>query len=570
MTRNIASVDKSSGTDATIQAASVLDSFWSLVEALSTRVETWEHIHNYDFEFICTNFGDVHGDASIKVLTIFNNCMKLMDEGKVPLELLSSQCLSDIRVGALRFLRAKWPHQERDACLSLIYQLMRQAGTAWMLSGTTLRMRTPQDEVSGGKFVLFVLKLVAIEIKLMIDEIELALIQMEDKAVENADEIERQEKEIERALEVLPTCYGIVEMIITGLVANAEDELLLPYEILIEMKGTFSQIFVVVLEFLTLAREYMKTHRFREQTESQKPGVDQLHAIVYASIRVVSAWIAEDSDTGVDQVIDLIPFLVCYKITTHDNALEPSAFHAEDWDSDDEVDSDDEIDDATRKMEQMISSSQQEATLDQMHFLLPGLLQISALPQGASTMLEDVEVLRRVLGFCCKLCTDIAERSSEYGSLPTLTLSLGILINLFLIGGKDDPKASAAGSSQIPNALEWFRALNFLLPVACASGNTLAAQGDLTPEHRGDDDRYIMVLHAVCVVLLITGHLQDLRQCPCRFPLPLLQLVTPFNAIIDWLRTNPPDADSESTMDLFELVRMLSMRCRLTSKLFQQ
>lgn len=570
MTRNAASTDKSTATEATIQAASVLDSFWSLVEALSTRVEMWEHIHNYDFEFICINFAEVHGDASIKVLAIFNNCMKLMDEGKVPLELLSSQCLSDIRVGGLRFLRAKWPHQERDACLDLIYQLMRQAGTAWMLSGTTLRTQTPQDEVSGGKFVLFVLKLVAIEIKLMIDEVELARVQMEDKAVENADELERQEKEVERALQVLPTCYGIVEMIITGLVANSDDEPMLPYEILIEMKGTFNQIFVVVLEFLTLARDFMKTHRFRDQTENQAHGVDQLHAVVYASIRVVSAWIAEDSDTGVDQVIDLVPFLVCYKINTHENAPEPSALHAEDWDSDDEVDSDDEIQDVTRKMEQMISSAQQEAALDQLHFLLPGLLQISALPHGASTMLEDAEVLRRILGFCCKLCSDIAEGSSEYGSLPTLTLSLGILINLFLIGGQDDAKTSSTGSSSIPNALEWFRALNFLLPVACASGNTLAAQGDLTLEDRGDDDRYIMVLHAVCVVLLITGHLQDLRQPPCRFPPAVLQLVAPFNAIIDWLTKNPPDADSESTMDLFELVRMLSMRCRLTSKLFQR
>lgn len=568
MTRNAASTDKSTATEATIQAASVLDSFWSLVEALSTRVEMWEHIHNYDFEFICINFAEVHGDASIKVLAIFNNCMKLMDEGKVPLELLSSQCLSDIRVGGLRFLRAKWPHQERDACLDLIYQLMRQAGTAWMLSGTTLRTQTPQDEVSGGKFVLFVLKLVAIEIKLMIDEVELARVQMEDKAVENADELERQEKEVERALQVLPACYGIVEMIITGLVANSDDEPMLPYEILIEMKGTFNQIFVVVLEFLTLARDFMKTHRFRDQTENQAHGVDQLHAVVYASIRVVSAWIAEDSDTGVDQVIDLVPFLVCYKINTHEP--EPSALHAEDWDSDDEVDSDDEIQDVTRKMEQMISSAQQEAALDQLHFLLPGLLQISALPHGASTMLEDAEVLRRILGFCCKLCSDIAEGSSEYGSLPTLTLSLGILINLFLIGGQDDAKTSSTGSSSIPNALEWFRALNFLLPVACASGNTLAAQGDLTLEDRGDDDRYIMVLHAVCVVLLITGHLQDLRQPPCRFPPAVLQLVAPFNAIIDWLTKNPPDADSESTMDLFELVRMLSMRCRLTSKLFQR
>ncbi|RLN36555.1 hypothetical protein BBJ28_00021559 [Nothophytophthora sp. Chile5] len=553
------------------QSDSILEQLWAIVGALASSVTLWTHIHNYDFEFVCSNFALVRGDVSIQVLAIFNAFMKLVEAGQAPVELLSSQCLSDIRTGVLRFLRAKWPHQERDECLRLIYQLMQHSGTLWMLPGTTLRSQAPPDEVSGGKFIHFLLKLVSIEIKIMLDEVELSLIQMDEQKVEQVNDAERREKEIKRTLSVLPVCYGIVEMIISGLVSNYDSELMLPYDVLLEMKGAFNQVFVVVLELLTLARDYMQTHRYRELREAHAESVYHLDAVVCASVRVVSAWIAEDSDTSVDLVIQLVPFMVCYRpllswaeASVQASKIENNQF--ERVDSDDEIDSDDEVDAVAQMMQKAAEIHTTDSSIDQLHFLLPGLLQLSALPDGATIMSEDVQVLRRLMQFCCTVCAEIADGTSEFANVSTLTLCLGILINLILIrGGNGDAEVGPAAS--VPNALEWFRALTFLLPVGCASGSRLMTDKSLTEEKRGEDDRYVMLLHVVCVVLFIASHFQEKKQHPCSLPAAIAGLVTPFNQIVAWITEHPPDAKTESTSDLFELVRVLSMRSILTPEL---
>ncbi|CAH0485850.1 unnamed protein product [Peronospora farinosa] len=511
------------------QLDALLEKLWEVVDGMASKPQLWARIPSYDFEFICSNFSHVRGDTAIQVLSILNSYMRLIEIGDASMELLSSRCLSDIRTGVLRFLRTKWPHQERDKCLRLIFQLMQHSGTAWMLPGTTLRSQAPPEEVSGGKFILFLLKLVSIEIKIMLDEVELSLVQIDETKVENVEEAKRRTKEIERVLAILPICYGVVEMVISGLVSNYESELVLPYDILLEMKGAFNQIFVVVLELLTLVRDYVQTHRYRELRESHAESVYHLDAVICASVRVVSAWIAEDSDTSVDMVIQLVPFMVCYKPllawVAEDGAQPLQSGSNQFVDSDDEIDSDDEVDAVSQMMQNAAVIHKTDSSIDQLHFLLPGLLQLSALPDGASIMSENVDVLRRLMQFCCIICADIADGNTEFANVSTLTLCLGILINLILIRGGNE-STGASQTSGVPNASEWFRALTFLLPVACASGSRLMADKNLTAENRGEDDRYVMLLHVVCV--------------------------------------------AESTADLFELMRVLSIRSILTPELLSR
>ena len=150
------------------QVNALLKDLWGTFGRMARKSEVWTRIHTYDFEFICANFSRVRGDTSIRVLSILIGYMDLVEADEAPVELLSSQCLSDIRTGVLLFLRAKWPHQERDECLRLIFQLMRHTGTAWLLPGTTLRSQAPPEDVSGGKFILFLLKLVSIEVRVVL------------------------------------------------------------------------------------------------------------------------------------------------------------------------------------------------------------------------------------------------------------------------------------------------------------------------------------------------------------------------------------------------------------------
>ncbi|KAJ0404980.1 hypothetical protein P43SY_004897 [Pythium insidiosum] len=177
------------------EASVILEAVWAIVEGLAAHPEFWKNLHNYDFEFLCANFANVRGRVSLQVLGMFNRYVAFVEDDDAPVELLSSRALSDLRVGVLRFLRAKWPGHERDECLRLVYTLMRRSGVAWMLPGTTLRSQVSQDEVSGGKFIVFVLKLVSIETKLMLDEVELALIQMDGDRFEQLEELQRQERE---------------------------------------------------------------------------------------------------------------------------------------------------------------------------------------------------------------------------------------------------------------------------------------------------------------------------------------------------------------------------------------
>lgn len=583
---------KSDGEPIGFDATEAEGKVWALLALLSVKPNFWSRVHNYDFDFTCSRFSNVGGDVSLRILGIINNFMTLVERNDAPAELLSSQCLSDIRSGVLHFLRSKWPNQERDECLRLVFQLMQHTGTSWMVPGTTLRSQAPPDEVSSGKFVLFLLKLVSIEvrsnaavqylddvdtdrrilipqIKLMLDEVELTLVTVEEVKVEEARDIERRGREITRTLQVLPVCYGIVEHVITSLVTSDSDNLVLPYDVLLSMKTTFGEVFGVVLTFMTLARDYMQSHRYRELKESHDESIYKLDAVVRASIRVIGAWLAEDSDTSVDVVVQLLPFMVCYTPLQSDTPLQGSHSHLQPHvvDSDDEIDSDDEVDELASLIKSVAATDYQDAGIDQLHFLLPGLLQISALPEGAAALSEEEQVLRRLMRFTCTLCVNIADGTTEFGNISTMTLCLGILINLILIRGGNEDGGSSSAASRLPNEAEWFRSLAFLLPVACASGSRLVNDSELTMEARGEDDRYVMLLHVVCVVLFIASNFQDKKRQPTRLPESIPRLVPPFNAIVSWIVAHPPDVKSESTLDLFELVRVLSMRSLLTPKL---
>ncbi|KAL7683071.1 putative neurochondrin [Plasmopara halstedii] len=549
--------------------ASLSATSWGILNGLASIKEFWTHIHSDHFEFICLKFAHVQIEIAIQVLTVLNYYMTSVELGEAPVALLSSQCLSGIRAGALRLMRAKLPNQVRDQCLRLIFQLMKQSGFSWMAPSTTLRRRVLHEEMSGEKFILLLLRLVAIEIKIMLDEVELSLIQVDETKNESMEEMERRKKEVQRVLAILPICYGILELIISGLVSSNKGKLTLPYDILFEIKGTFSQIFMVVFELLTLAQDYVQTHRYQELRKAHADSISHLDAVICASLRIVSAWIAEDSDTHAELVMQLLPFLVCYKSslawTMNDDSENCKLKSIQSCNSDEEIDSDDDVDvDAVSRIRlkaAMIYKT--DSSIDQLHFLLPGLLQLSALSDGASIMSKNVKVLQRLMQFCCTICADFADGKNEFAAVSTLTLCLGILINLILICGGND-SAAQSHKSGMPNALEWFHALTFLVPVACACGSQLIADKNIDDKSRREDDRYEMLLHIVCLVLLIVRHFQHKERHPYRLPVVVANLDTSFSSIVAWIVDHPPSATTESIADLYELMRVLSIQFVLT------
>lgn len=542
-----AASEKAGSPDASSMEESA-SAIWRVVVEIVQESKT--QISSDDLAVICSALPLARGRAAIEIVALVNSYMEAVERSGVGVaEVLSGRAISDLRDGIVRFIRAKWSGHERDACLKLVYLLMHQLGMAWALVEPA---RGRPDDVTGGKFVLLVLKLVSVEIKLMLDEVELALLQMEVETVTRVDEEQRQDQEVQRALAVLPICYGIVESVIAGLVASVDEDTGLPLDVVLQLKSAFADAVGVILEHLTAARDFIKTHRYQDLLQNESEAVYQLDAIVFASVRVASAWLAEDSDTSINAVLDLLPFLVCYKPLAHHGTVTTQASAVtNDFDSEEAIDSDDEVDALSDLLQAAAQTRDGDVGIDQLHFLLPGLLQISAMADGAQVLAEDVEVLKRVLQFCCTLCTSIASGHEHVGGVTTLTLCLGVLMNVLLLR---DTSATA-----LPHANEWYRALSFLVPVACASGGYLMEETALTEDERGDDDRYVMVLHVLCVVLLI--HSTSSRTSTV--PAAVTRLMPQFNRVVAWMQAHPPDASSESAMDLLELCRGLALRSRL-------
>ncbi|TYZ63741.1 hypothetical protein PybrP1_003710 [[Pythium] brassicae (nom. inval.)] len=561
-------------------AAAALAALWSLVGLLAGDPAFWIKPPQTlaVAEFVCAAFADAGGAEAIAVLAVLNRFLTLVKDGAVAFAVLAPH-LDHVRMGVDRFLRRKWPHQERDECLRLLLAVLPSAGRGWLLAPATKRSlaaaNADADAASGGKFAVFVLKLVSIEIKLMLDDVELALVQIDELEVEHVEETERQEREVQRVLQMLPVCFGLVELIIQSLVACVDDgedsdgdsdeaATVSPVsaDVLLELKKSFDDVFDVIIEFLTLAREFMKTHRYRALKESAAPAVYQLDAVVFAAVRVTGAWIAEDSDSCMAQLVELVPFLVLYEPLAPRSSSDAVALLSpqfEALDSDDEVDEPAEVASAGAGATGEPVRYEDAEVLDQLHFLVPGLLQLSATTDGASALTEDVAVLRRLLRFCCALCSDVDDANSV-GGVPGLTLALGVLLNLLL--EKDD--APPPPGSAPRHVGEWRRALAFLLPVVCASGLAVMNDCSLSADELGDDDRSLMLLHALCVVLLIVEMRGSSSRSSSRVSAGLARLVAPFNAILAWVARHPPSVENEAATDLFELVRILSLRTKVT------
>lgn len=164
---NVNAAEETKRNDSEQDPNATIEALWSLIEKLARTPRLWASIHSDDLDFVCANFAHTCGTASLTVLAMLNDYMAMVEEGSLSFALATPQ-LDDIRAGVYRFLRSKWPHQERDACLEFISQLMRHTGTSWIVSSETnareRRQPAPSD-VSGGKFILFVLKLVSIEVR---------------------------------------------------------------------------------------------------------------------------------------------------------------------------------------------------------------------------------------------------------------------------------------------------------------------------------------------------------------------------------------------------------------------
>ncbi|NXI62687.1 NCDN protein, partial [Anseranas semipalmata] len=173
-----------------------------------------------------------------------------------------SECLHRLYKGLANILGSKLSHSQRDPALKLAACLMQACGSEWIPAGST-----------GSKFLALLVNLACVEVRLTLEEPD--------------------PMEVEGKKEVVTACYVLMEMGIQECLK--EEEPLLEEAQKMQLIRIMEEAFGAVIFYL----------RQVKQEELQDP-------FIFASVRILGAWMAEETSSLKQEVCELLPFLVHY------------------------------------------------------------------------------------------------------------------------------------------------------------------------------------------------------------------------------------------------------------------
>ncbi|RIB01424.1 Neurochondrin-domain-containing protein [Gigaspora rosea] len=200
----------------------------------------------------------------------------------------------------LRLSSANQGSEQRNKALSLVMLLLYNFGAIPLFAPITSNLTLTQISKSATsdidnefKFSALVVQLSCVEIRLMLDELEQ----------------EKKDDQLNERLNVmLPACYTILEKSIEYLshiesLLESQEEVettrvKLEPDVLLRLKGTMIETFRGIIEYLVDVKE--RGISIKTAMKDEK---------IIASIRVLSAWLAEES-TLEKETLALMPFLV--------------------------------------------------------------------------------------------------------------------------------------------------------------------------------------------------------------------------------------------------------------------
>ncbi|NWT57880.1 NCDN protein, partial [Erythrocercus mccallii] len=173
-----------------------------------------------------------------------------------------SECLSRLYKGLADVLGSKLSQSQRDPALKLAASLVQACGAEWIPAGS-----------AGSKFLALLVNLACVEVRLTLEE---------------PDPLEAEGKK-----EVLTACYVLMEMGIQECLR--EENPLLENVQKMQLLRIMEEAFGAVIFYL----------RQVKQEELQDP-------FIFASVRVLGAWMAEETSSLKQEICELLPFLVDY------------------------------------------------------------------------------------------------------------------------------------------------------------------------------------------------------------------------------------------------------------------
>ncbi|KAM9369849.1 neurochondrin [Phaethornis superciliosus] len=173
-----------------------------------------------------------------------------------------SECLHSLYRGLADILGSKLSHRQRDPALKLAACLVQACGSEWIPAGS-----------AGSKFLALLVNLACVEVRLTLEE---------------PDPLEGEGKK-----EVVTACYVLIEMGIQECLK--EEKPLLEEEQKMQLMRIMEEAFGAVIFYLREVKE----------EELQDP-------FIFASVRILGAWMAEETSSLKQEICELLPFLVHY------------------------------------------------------------------------------------------------------------------------------------------------------------------------------------------------------------------------------------------------------------------
>ncbi|KAM8997321.1 neurochondrin [Ara ararauna] len=173
-----------------------------------------------------------------------------------------SECLHRLYRGLANILGSKLSQSQRDPALKLAACLVQAYGSEWIPAGS-----------AGSKFLALLVNLACVEVRLTLEE---------------PDPLEAEGKK-----EVVTACYVLIEMGIQECLR--EEKPLLEEVQKMQLMRIMEEAFGAVIFYL----------RQVKQEELQDP-------FIFASVRILGAWMAEETSSLKQEICELLPFLVLY------------------------------------------------------------------------------------------------------------------------------------------------------------------------------------------------------------------------------------------------------------------
>ncbi|KAM6313953.1 neurochondrin [Podargus strigoides] len=173
-----------------------------------------------------------------------------------------SECLHRLYEGLAHVLGSKLSQSQRDPALKLAACLVQACGSEWIPAGS-----------AGSKFLALLVNLACVEVRLTLEE---------------PDPLEAEGKK-----EVVTACYVLIELGIQECLR--EEKPLLEEVQKMQLMRIMEEAFGAVIFYL----------RQVKQEELQDP-------FIFASVRILGAWMAEETSSLKQEICELLPFLVHY------------------------------------------------------------------------------------------------------------------------------------------------------------------------------------------------------------------------------------------------------------------